>query len=121
MSNGAYNHVTLVGNLVKDPDAKMVGKQAKTTFSIAVERYQGPDKEAAVDFFNVVSWGKLAEISGDYLKKGRKVLVDGRIQIRSYKKDEQQRWITEVVAENLKFLSGSKTAPAPEPQKTKAK
>ncbi|MEI7942523.1 MAG: single-stranded DNA-binding protein [Candidatus Riflemargulisbacteria bacterium] len=60
----SYNHVTLVGNLVKDPDTKKVGKQSKTDFTLAVERYAGKDKEVEVDFFNVVSWGKLAEISG---------------------------------------------------------
>ncbi|MDD4527004.1 MAG: single-stranded DNA-binding protein [Candidatus Margulisbacteria bacterium] len=101
----AYNHVTLVGNLVKDPDTKKVGKKSKTDFTIAVERYAGKDKEPEVDFFNIVSWGKLAEIGGEYLKKGKKVLVDGRVQIRSYEVDKQRRWITEVIAENLKFLS----------------
>ncbi|MEI7941899.1 MAG: single-stranded DNA-binding protein [Candidatus Riflemargulisbacteria bacterium] len=44
-------------------------------------------------------------MSGEYLKKGRKVLVDGRIQVRSYEVDKQRRWITEVIAENLKFLT----------------
>jgi single-strand DNA-binding protein len=101
----SYNHVTLVGNLVKDPETKKVGKQTKTDFTIAVERYAGKDKDVEVDFFNVVSWGKLAEISAEYLKKGRKVLVDGRIQVRHYEVDKDKRWIVEVVAENLKFLS----------------
>lgn len=101
----AYNHITLVGNLVKDPEVKKVGKKNKTDFTIAVDRFGGKDKEKAVDFFNIVSWGKLAEICGDYLKKGKKVLVDGRVQIRTYKKDDERKWITEVVAENLKFLT----------------
>ncbi len=101
----AYNHVTLVGNLVKDPETKKVGKRSKTDFTLAVERFAGKEKEAEVDFFNVVTWGKLAEIGGEYLKKGKKVLVDGRIQVRSYEVDKQRRWITEVIAENLKFLS----------------
>lgn len=101
----AYNHVTLVGNLVKDPETKKIGKRSKTDFTLAVERYIGKDKEAEVDFFNIVSWGKLAEIGAEYLKKGKKVLVDGRIQVRSYEVDKQRRWITEVIAENLKFLT----------------
>jgi len=70
-----YNRVTLVGNLVKDPESKMVGKQSKTTFTIAVDRYMGKDKEAEVDYFNIVSWGKLADVCTDYLQKGKKVLV----------------------------------------------
>jgi len=102
----AYNHITLVGNLVKDPEVKKVGKKNKTDFTIAVDRFGGKDKDKAVDYFNVVSWGKLAEICGDYLKKGKKVLVDGRVQIRTYKQDDERKWITEVIADNLKFLTG---------------
>ncbi|MDD5455538.1 MAG: single-stranded DNA-binding protein [Candidatus Margulisbacteria bacterium] len=103
-----YNHVTLVGNLVKDPEVVKIGKKSKANFTLAVERYMGKDKEPSVDFFNIVSWGKLAEICGSYLGKGKKVLVDGRIQVRTYKVENERKWITEVVAENCKFLT-SKT------------
>lgn len=65
-------------------------------------------KEPAVDFFNVVSWGKLAELCGSFLSKGKKVIVDGRIQVRAYLKDGERQWVTEIVAENLKFLEGKK-------------
>jgi single-strand DNA-binding protein len=103
MSN--YNHVTLTGNLVKDPEIKKVGKRSKTTFQISIKRYPMPGEKECLDIFNIVSWGELAEIAGEYLKKGRKVLVDGRIQMRTYKQEDQLKWITEVVAENLKFLT----------------
>jgi single-strand DNA-binding protein len=96
----SYNHVTLVGTLAKDPVTKMVGKKAKTDFTIGVERFSGQD----VDFFNIVTWGRLAEVSGEYLKQGKKILVDGRIQVR-HCDIPGNRWITEVIAENLKFLS----------------
>jgi len=101
----AYNHVTLVGNLSKDPETKNIGKKAKTDFTIAVERYVGKDKEAEVDFFNIVTWGKLAEVCNEFLHKGKKVLIDGRIQIRTMNTEGERKWITEVVAENIKFLS----------------
>jgi single-strand DNA-binding protein len=102
----AYNHVTLVGNLAKDPETKKVGKKSKTDFTIAVERYMGKDKEAEIDYFNIVTWGKLAEVASEFLQKGKKVLIDGRIQVRTYKgNDDERKWITEVVAENMKFLS----------------
>ena len=102
----AYNHVTLVGNLVNDPEHVKIGNKNKASFTLAVERYIGKDKEPMVDYFNIVSWGKLADVSVEFLKKGRKVLVDGRIQIRTINNDDGDRkWITEVVAENLKFLS----------------
>lgn len=100
----SYNHVTIIGKLAKDPVTKMIGKKAKTDFVLAVERYAGKDKDAEIDFFNIVTWGKLAEISGEFLKKDKKVLVDGRIQVR-HSNEEGQRWITEVIAENLKFIS----------------
>jgi single-strand DNA-binding protein len=99
-----YNHVTLVGNLVKDPETKKIGKKTKSDFILAVNRYAGKDKDFEVDYFNIVSWGKLAEICHDYLKKGKKVLVDGSVQIRTYVKDEEKKWVTEIVAKNLKFL-----------------
>ncbi len=103
----AYNRVTLVGNLVRDPEVKKVGKQSKTNFTIAVDRFVGKDKDPETDYFTIVSWGKLAEVCGDYLAKGKKVLVDGRIQIRAYVQENEKKWVTEIVAENLKFLSSA--------------
>lgn len=100
-----YNRITLVGNLVRDPEVMTWNDQPNTNFTLAVERYMGKDNKPVTDFFNVVSWGKLAEVCGSDLSKGKKVLVDGHIQIRSYMKDKKRQWIAEVVAENLKFLS----------------
>lgn len=113
MSN--YNHVTLVGNLVKDPVTTKVGKKTKATFTISVERYTGKDKDTEVDCFNIVLWGKLAEVAGDFLKAGKKVLVDGRLQVRSYVAEDHhkgRRWITEVIGENIKFLTNPVKAEA---------
>jgi single-strand DNA-binding protein len=97
----SYNHCTLVGTLAKDPVTKKVGRRTKTDFTIGVERYTGKDTPVEVDYFNIVTWGKLAEISGEYLKVGRKVLVDGTIQVTR----TEDGWLTEVIAENLKFLT----------------
>jgi len=96
-----YNHVTLVGNLVKNPETEKVGKKTKTTFTIGVERYAGKDTDPELDFFNVVTWGKLADITAEYLDKGSKVLVDGRVLVR---REDTGKWLTEIIAENLKFL-----------------
>jgi single-strand DNA-binding protein len=101
----AYNHVTLVGNLTKDPEQTYVNKKCKSSFTVAVERYYGKDKESEVDYFNIITWGKLAEVASEYLVKGKKVLIDGRIQVRSYETEGVRKWITEIIAENLKFLS----------------
>jgi single-strand DNA-binding protein len=105
-----YNHVTLVGNLIKDPEISKIGKRTKTTFTIGVERYAGKDTGPELDFFNVVTWGKLADITAEYLKQGKKLLVDGRIQVRFYEVDKQRKWITEIIAENIKFLTGKQPA-----------
>lgn len=99
-----YNHVTLVGNLTQNPETKKVGKRTKTDFIIAINRYVGKDEPDKVDFFNIVTWGNLAGICKDYLSKGRKVLVDGKIQVRSYQKNNEKKWFTEIVADNIKFL-----------------
>lgn len=101
----SYNRITLVGNLVNDPEIKKEGKQSRADFTLEVERYLGKDKKPTVDFFNVVCLGKLAEVCGSFLNKGKKVLVDGRLQMRPYMKDEERRWIKEIVAEKLEFLS----------------
>ncbi|HCT84303.1 MAG TPA: single-stranded DNA-binding protein [Candidatus Margulisbacteria bacterium] len=100
-----YNHVTLVGNLVKDPDKKSIGTSQKTSFVLAVSRNYKKNDEQEVDFIPIISWGKLAEICGEYLNKGKRILVDGKIQIRNYEKDDQKKWVTEIVADEITILS----------------
>ena len=97
------NSIILSGNLVRDPedrDFEQGGK--KTTFRLAVARRS---KEGDTDYFDIVSWGKLAETCNTYLKKGRKVIVRGRLQNRSYEKDGQKRTVTEIIADDVEFLS----------------
>lgn len=101
----SYNQVTLVGVLHDNPEEKTIGKKKRTTFILAVERYLGKEKKPAVDYFNIVVWGKLAEVCSTYLQKGKKVLVDGKIQIRTMSQDGERKWITEIIGENIKFLS----------------
>lgn len=102
-----YNHVTLVGRLTKDPDVKTVGdNRLRTSFTLSVNRpYKDSNGKGVYDFFNIVSWGKMAEIGKEYLKKGENVLVDGRIQTRTYEQDNQKKWFTEIVADAFSFLS----------------
>ena len=100
-----YNHVTLVGNLTSNPETTKDGNKSKTTFTIACDRYAGKNNEPEVDYFNIVTHGKLADIAGEYLKQGKKVLADGRIQVRSSKVDGCRSWITEIICDNIKFLT----------------
>ena len=99
------NNIILIGRLTKDPDLRytQAGK-AVCNFTLAVDRpYSGDKKEA--DFINIIVWNKVGENCAQYLSKGRKVAVQGRLQIRNYEDDKgQRRYITEVVANSVEFL-----------------
>ena len=106
-----YNKAFLIGNLTRDPELRYTTSGIPVArFAIAVNRFK--KKGAAeggqdVDFINIVAWRRLAEICGEYLKKGRPVAIEGRLQIRSYTgKDGQPRTMTEVVADNMQMLGG---------------
>lgn len=105
-----YNKVFLIGNLTRDPELRYTPSGIPVArFAIAVNRIRrkdaGENNQAEVDFINIVAWRRLAEICGEYLKKGRPVAIEGRLQIRSYKsKTGEMRTMTEVVADNMQML-----------------
>lgn len=110
-----YNHATLVGRLTRDPETKQItATNSKTTFVIAIDRpYNKKEGEKQeTDFVNIVAWGRLAVIGSKYLRKGTPVLIDGRIQIRIYEKDNERHWMTEIVADNFQILESTKSAKA---------
>lgn len=100
------NKVVLIGRLTRDPLLKYVGEDvAVGSFTLAVDRdYVSADGDNEADFIPVVTWRKVAENCADYLKKGSLVGIAGRIQVRSYEKDDERRWVTEIVADSVKFL-----------------
>ncbi len=102
------NRIVLIGRLTRDPEVRFTPNgRAVCSFALAVDRnYTSQDGTRETDFINIVVWGKQAENCGQYLAKGRMAAVDGRLQIRSYDgNDGQKRYITEVVADNVQFLS----------------
>lgn len=104
------NKVILIGRLTRDPDLRNVGNNIPVCrFSLAVDRpYRSANGgDATADFFNIVVWRNLAENCGKYLQKGRQCAVIGRIENRSYDKDGEKRYVTEIVAENVEFLGGT--------------
>ena len=112
----------LIGNLTRDPEMRKTQTgQSVCSFSVATNRnWTGQDgtKQEASDFHNVVAWGKLAEICGQYLTKGRKVYIDGRMQTRDWEgQDGVRRYRTEVVTENMIILdrAGAPSSGAPRP------
>jgi single-strand DNA-binding protein len=112
MAGKSLNKVQLIGNLGKDPEVKYTPSGtavAKITLATN-ERFK--DKEGQwqdrTEWHNVVLWARLAEIAGEYLKKGGKVYVEGRLQTRSWddKTTNQKKYMTEVVASDIILLSG---------------
>lgn len=102
------NKVILLGNLTQDPEVRYIPSgHAVATFSIGVNSGFGDNKRT--DFISIVVWRKLAEICGNNITKGSRVLVEGSLHIRSYETQEKQkRYVTEVVATNVEFLGGNK-------------
>lgn len=101
------NKVFLLGRLTKDPEVRYTTSgKIVCQFTIAVDRpYTNAEGQKEADFFPVVIWGKSAETAGNSLTKGQRVLVEGRVQIRSYDaKDGTKRWITEVIADRFEFI-----------------
>ena len=115
---GGLNRSILAGRLVADPEIRYTQNEtAVTHFRLAINRYGSDNAE----FINCVAWGGLAKVCGEYLKKGKLVAVEGRLQFRSYKnKTGQKRSTTEVVVDNLQMLDSKfhQAAAKAEEQKT---
>ena len=103
------NKVILSGNLVADPEVRTTpSDKTVASLRIAVRRgwKRAEEGQPDSDFFNVVAWEKLAEFCRNYLMKGSKILVEGRLQTRSYDaKDGSKRYVTEVIASEIEFAS----------------
>lgn len=98
------NRVVLVGRLTKDPNFNE-GNVPNAKFTLAVNRpFKNKNGEQEADFINVVAFRRQAENVNNYLSKGQLAGVDGRIQTRSYEKDGQRVFVTEVVADSVRFL-----------------
>lgn len=102
------NKVILIGRLTRDPEMQYTTNgNAVTKFSLAVDRPFSKNKE--VDYIDIVTWQKLAEICSNQLTKGRLVAVDGRLTVSSYEDNQgNKRKAAEVVAETVKFLDWPK-------------
>ncbi len=110
----SLNRAQVIGNVTRDPEVRQTaGNQAVASFSVATNRTwtdQSGQKQEKAEFHNIVAWGKLAEIVGQYVKKGRKLFVEGRMQTSSWEgEDGKPRYKTEVVAENIILLDRSGT------------
>jgi single-strand DNA-binding protein len=103
-----FNKAIVLGNLTRDPESRTLPSgQPVVSFSIATNRVyndQSGNKKQVVEFHNIVAFGKLADICSRYLTKGKMVLIEGRIQTRSWQgQDGVKRYRTEIVAENMQM------------------
>lgn len=106
----SINQVILMGNLTRDPELRTTPNgQSVCSFSLAINRSwqdQSGQQQDAVDYFDITAWGKLGELVNQYLSKGRKCLVQGRLSQRMWEKDGQKHSKVEVVASDVTFLDG---------------
>lgn len=104
------NKVLLYGNLTRDPEMRALPSgQNVASFSIATNRvYKDKDgqKKEQTEFHNVVAFGRTADIIGQYMKKGRPLYVEGRIQTRSWESEGKKNYRTEIVVETFQFGAG---------------
>lgn len=106
----SVNKVILVGRLGRDPETRFTsGGQAVANFTLATDesyKSRSGERQKRTEWHRIVLWGKLAEISQQYLKKGMQVYIEGRIQTRQWedKRDGQKRTTTEIVATTMKML-----------------
>lgn len=122
----SVNKVIVLGNLGQDPEVKYTPAGAAVcTLSVATTRSwkskESGEKQEETEWHRVVMYDRLAEIAGEYLKKGRPVYVEGRLKTRKWQdKDGQEKYTTEVVAESMQLLGGREEAqaqaPAPAPR-----
>jgi single-strand DNA-binding protein len=108
----SFNKVILLGNLTRDPEVRYTPKgSAVADLGVAVNRTyttESGEKREEVTFVDVTFWGRIAEVAGEYLKKGRPIFIEGRLQLDSWddKQSGQKRSKLKVIGETMQFLGG---------------
>ena len=102
------NKCIFIGNLTKDVEVRYTkSSQAVASFCIACnETYKDKDgnKQENVEYVNVTAWGKLGEICGEYLEKGKQVYIEGKMKTEKYEKDGVEKYSTKIIASNMTML-----------------
>ena len=106
----SFNQIVVVGNLGKDPESRaMPSGDSVSNFSVATtESWKAKDgsKQEHVEWHRISAFGKLAEICNEYLKKGSLVLIVGKVRTRSWEKDGEKKYSTEIIADRMQMLGG---------------
>lgn len=107
------NKVILIGRLVADPEIRYTQSgKAVASYRLAVDRPFKQDGQQEADFINCVAWGKTGEFAGNYLRKGTKIAVEGRIQTGSYEKDGVKHYTTDIVVDRHEFCESRSSVQA---------
>lgn len=104
------NKVILIGNVGKDPEIKAVGTSKVANFSLATtENYKNKNGEKVTntEWHNIVIWGKLADVVESYVKKGAKLVLEGKITTRSYEVEGVKKYVTDINCNNMTMLGSS--------------
>lgn len=108
----SVNKVILMGNLGRDPEVRyMPNGEAVANFSIATTEHwkdKSGQRQEKTEWHNIVLYRRLAEVAGEYLKKGSPVYIEGRLQTREWEKDGVKRYTTEVIADSMQLLGGGR-------------
>jgi single-strand DNA-binding protein len=107
------NKVILIGRLVADPEIRYTQSgKAVASYRLAVDRPFKQDGQQEADFINCVAWGKTGEFAGNYLHKGTKIAIEGRIQTGSYEKDGVKHYTTDIVVDRHEFCESRSSGQA---------
>ncbi len=116
MARGSVNKVILIGNLGADPDLRFTANGAQVAhFNMATsETWQdkGGERQERTEWHRIVLWRRLAEVAGQYLKKGSKVYIEGKLQTRTWDDAKgQKHYTTEIIAQSMEMLDGQNGGP----------
>ena len=106
------NSTTIVGTVTQQPETRYAASGTAVTNISVVTNYKPKNGEEQAEYHRVVTFGRTAEVAGEYLKVGSKVAVMGRLQTRSWEKDGVKRYSTEIVCDNLQLLDSKRDNPA---------
>jgi single-strand DNA-binding protein len=111
MANLNYNHIAIAGRLTADVELKTTQTGVSVcSFTVAVNRRKKKDEEQKADFFNVTAWHETAEIVSKYFQKGSSIFVVGELQTRSWEKEGQKHYATDIVARDIRFVDSKSEA-----------
>ena len=106
------NSTTIVGTVTQQPETRHAASGTAVTNISVVTNYKPKNGEEQAEYHRVVTFGRTAEVAGEYLKVGSKVGIQGRLQTRSWEKDGVKRYSTEIVCDNLQLLDSKRDNPA---------